>query len=65
MKFETLSSDFKKLIHQLNFSEKKLIHKNKSNRKPWDEYYEDIMKKIIHNLYFQDFKLFYEKDYEN
>ena len=59
MKFETLSSDFEQLIQQLNFRNIKLSHKNKSNRKSWEEYYEDGMELIVYNLYKRDFESFY------
>ena len=62
MKFENLSNDFEQLVKKINLQDKKLEHKNKSNRKLWEEYYtEDNMKEIVYSLYIKDFELFYDK----
>ena len=61
-KFENLAADFEYITSKIEISVQ-LKKINASNRKRYDEYYNDITRKKVHLLYGKDFDLFgYDND---
>lgn len=58
LKFENLENDLKILCDKLNLPYSEIAHKNKSNHKPYKEYYDKETKKIVSEIYKEDINEF-------
>lgn len=58
IRYEHLEADFEHLCKKLNLPNVKLPHLNKTkNRLPWQEYYDEHLRKIVVEAYKYDFEL--------
>lgn len=57
-KFENLQHDFNVVCDRIGIDRQTLPHVNKSNHKPYTEYYDSECRDIVENMYKQDIKHF-------
>lgn len=57
-KFENLQEDFNTICNKIGFPITKLPHRNKTNHKPYWEYYTDETAELIRQKYQKDIKIF-------
>jgi hypothetical protein len=56
-RFENIAEDFNKLCQRLDLDCEPLEHTNQSDRKPYQEYYDDESKTVVEKMYARDIKL--------
>ncbi len=58
IRFEHLQKDYSDLLCDFNYPDKKLLHRNKSKHKPWQEYYDKNpkLKSFVKRTFANDFK---------
>jgi hypothetical protein len=57
-RFENLQEDYSSVCRQLNIEKKELTHKNKSKKKPYQEYFDQETIDLVAKTYEEDIKYF-------